>query len=169
MKKVLLLTMMAMMTLCSYGRQGVTTTVVSQDTLYYNSQLQKVADRENAEFYRLFAKESYKGEQRDVFVDYYMNGKKRGQGGYVFLDLTDDHHSVFDGFVTTFYANGMEKWQCNYRNGKRNGYLTLMLRDGSVAVAQYNDGELVHNFLTVTHKDGTTEHAGIDKYAKLLK
>ena len=33
-----------------------------------------------------------------------------------------------------YYKNGKEKWHGNYVNGKREGYFTLQLREGGVAV-----------------------------------
>lgn len=169
MKKLLLLSALFMISVCGFARKNVTTTVVSQDTVYYNGQLQKVSDRENAEYYRLFAKENYQGVQRDIFQDYYLNGKLRMEGGYSFLDLNNDKNTVLDGVVTTYYPNGKEKWTCKYKNGKRQGYLSLQLRDGSVVVAQYDYGNLVHNYLMVTHADGTMEHVAVSDYAHLLQ
>lgn len=168
MKKLLLIAVMSMISVCGFARKNVTTTVVSQDTVYYNGQLAKVASRENAEYYRLFAKESFNGKERSVFQDYYLNGNLRMEGGYNFVDLCNDKNTVLDGLVVTYYPNGKEKWQCNYKNGKRQGYLTLLLRDGSVVVAQYDDGELVHNYLMVTHSNGQMEKVSVKEYAHLL-
>jgi antitoxin component YwqK of YwqJK toxin-antitoxin module len=90
------------------------------------------------------------------------------EGGYNFVDLCNDKNTVLDGLVVTYYPNGKQKWQCNYKNGKRQGYLTLLLRDGSVVVAQYDDGELVHNYLMVTHSNGQMEKVSVKEYAHLL-
>lgn len=168
MKKLLLIAVLAMISVCGFARKNVTTTVVSQDTVYYNNQLVKVADREDAEYYRLFAKEDYKGQQRDIFQDYYLNGNIRMEGGYKFLDLSNDNNTVLDGQVITYYPNGKEKWQCNYKNGKRQGYLTLQLRDGSVVVAQYDYGQLVHNYLMLTHANGKMEKVPVSEYEHLI-
>lgn len=168
MKKLLLIAVLAMISVCGFARKNVTTTVVSQDTVYYNNQLVKVADREDAEYYRLFAKEDYKGQQRDIFQDYYLNGNIRMEGGYKFLDLSNHNNTVLDGQVITYYPNGKEKWQCNYKNGKRQGYLTLQLRDGSVVVAQYDYGQLVHNYLMLTHANGKMEKVPVSEYEHLI-
>ncbi len=169
MKKLLFIAVLSMISICGFARKNVTTTVVSQDTVYYNNQMQKVGNRADAEYYRLFAKENYQGEQRDVFQDFYLNGNIRMQGGYAFLDLNNDKNTVLDGNVTSYYPNGKEKWQCNYKNGKRQGYLSLLLRDGSVVVAQYDNGTLVRNYLMITHADGTMEKAPVSEYARLLQ
>lgn len=169
MKKLLIIAVLSMVSVCGFARKNVTTTVVSQDTVYYNGQLQKVANREDAEYYRLFAKENYEGQQREVFQDFYLNGNLRMQAGYSFLDLSNDKNTVLDGTVTTYYPNGKEKWQCNYQNGKRHGYLSLMLRDGSIVTAQYNHGNLVNNYLVVTHADGTMEKVPVSDYKHLIQ
>lgn len=169
MKKLLFIAVMMMISVCGFARKNVTTTVVSNDTIFYNGQLAKVANREGAEYYRLFAKETYKGVQRDIFQDYYLNGQKRMEGGYTFLDLNNDKNTVFDGQVISYYPNGKEKWACKYKNGKRQGYLTLQLRDGSVVVAQYNNGTLVNNYLMLTHPDGQMEKVSVKDYAHLLQ
>lgn len=41
MKKLLLIAVMSMISVCGSARKNVTTTVVSQDTVYYNGQLAK--------------------------------------------------------------------------------------------------------------------------------
>lgn len=169
MKKLLFIAVLSLVSVCGFARKNVTTTVVSQDTVYYNGQLAKVADRENAEYYRLFAKESYQGKQRDVFQDFYLNGKLRMQAGYTFLDLNNDKNTVLDGDVVTYYPNGKQKWTCKYKNGKREGYLTLQLRDGSVVVAQYEYGKLVNNYLMITHPNGQMERVPVKEYANLIQ
>lgn len=169
MKKLLLIAVLSLISVCGFARKNVTTTVVSQDTVYYNAQMVKVASRENAEYYRLFAKEDYKGQQRDVFQDYNMNGSLRMQGGYSFLDLNNDKNTVLDGEVTTYYPNGKEKWTCKYKDGKRQGYLSLQLRDGSIVVAQYDYGNLVHNYLMKTNANGQMEQVPIDEYEHLIQ
>ncbi len=169
MKKLLLIAVLSLISVCGFARKNVTTTVVSQDTVYYNGQLAKVANREDAEYYRLFAKEEYQGQKRDVFQDFYLNGKLRMQGGYTFLDLNNDNNTVLDGDVITYYPNGKQKWACKYKNGQREGYLTLQLRDGSVVVAQYEYGKLVNNYLMLTHPDGQMERVPVKEYANLIQ
>ena len=95
--------------------------------------------------------------KKDVFKDYYMNGNLRAEGGYSFIDLGNDRNTIFNGEVTTYYKNGKEKWHGKYVNGKREGYFTLQLREGGVAVVQFKNGKSVHDFFTVTYKDGKME------------
>ena len=75
----------------------------------------------------------------------------------VFIRKRNDRNTVFNGEVTTYYKNGKEKWHGKYVNGKREGYFTLQLREGGVAVVQFKNGKSVHNYFTVTQKDGTIE------------
>ena len=87
MKKFFLAAFVCLISATSFAREGVTTTVVSRDTIFYNQALRSVKSSENVAFYRLLAKESYKGVERDIFQDFYPDGQKRLEGGYSFLDL----------------------------------------------------------------------------------
>ena len=169
MRKLLLATFVCLVSATSFAREGVTTVVVSRDTIFYNHQMKVVSDRDEAAYYRLLAKETYKGKERDIFQDFYPSGQKRLEGGYAFLDLGNDANTVLDGHVTAYYPNGKEKWHCNYRNGKRDGYLTLNLRDGSVGVVAYAAGQVRFNYMMVTHPDGKMEKANLKHYAELLQ
>lgn len=168
MKKLVLTALISLVAVTSFARKDVTTIVVSQDTIFYNQQLKSVVNSEAAAYYRLFAKEISNGLQRDVFQDYYMNGQLRTQGGYAFLDLGNDRNTVLDGEVTTYYPDGKEKTHCTYKNGKRNGYFTMMLRNGSIGVVEYKHGEPVRDFVQITHTDGTMERVSIDAYKGML-
>lgn len=169
MRKLLLATFVCLVSATSFAREGVTTVVVSRDTIFYNHQMKVVSDRDEAAYYRLLAKETYKGKERDIFQDFYPSGQKRLEGGYAFLDLGNDANTVLDGHVTAYYPTGKEKWHCNYRNGKRDSYLTLNLRDGSVGVVAYAAGQVRFNYMMVTHPDGKMEKVNLKHYAELLQ
>jgi len=153
MKKFFLAAFVCLISATSFAREGVTTTVVSRDTIFYNQALRSVKGAENAAYYRLLAKESYKGVERDIFQ----------------LDLGNDANTVLDGHVTAYYPNGMEKWHCNYKDGKREGYLTLHLRDGSIGVVAYREGKSRFDYMTITHPDGRMEKVGLKHYSSLIQ
>ncbi|AKU68992.1 hypothetical protein [Prevotella fusca] len=169
MRKLLLVALVCLVSATSFAREGVTTVVVSRDTIFYNHQMKVVADRDAAAYYRLLAKENYKGEERNIFQDFYPSGHKRLEGGYSFLDLGNDANTVLDGRVVSYYPNGKEKWHCNYKNGKRHGYLTLNLRDGSIGVVAYTEGQKRFNYMMVTHPDGKMEKVSLKQYEDLLQ
>lgn len=168
MKKLLFVAFACLASATSFAREGVKTIVVSQDTIFYNHQSKVVSALSDAAYYRLLAKESYKGIERDIFQDFFPNGKKRLEGGYSFLDLGNDGNTILDGHVTSYYPNGMEKWHCKYKNGKRHGYLTLYLRDGSVGVVAYENGASKFNHMMITHSDGSMEKVSLKRYEDLL-
>ena len=157
MKKIFLFAIMALITVSSFARKRIENATVVADTLYYAANMMNVANRDQASYYRLLMTEGSGLTKRDVFQDYYMNGNLKAEGGYSFVDLSNDKNTVLNGEVTTFYPNGKEKLHGNYVNGKREGYFTLQLREGGVAVVQFKNGKSVHNYFTVTHKDGTIE------------
>lgn len=168
MKKILLIAIALVCCTAAQARKGAVVYSVSQDTIFYNHEMKAVSNMTENGYYRILAKENYKGASRDIFEDYYPNGQKRCEGGYKFLDLGNDANTVLDGTVITYYPNGMEKWRCNYKNGKRNGYLTLQMRDGSVATVEYNNGESVYDFATVTRPDGTMQRHSLRSLKALL-
>ena len=90
------------------------------------------------------------------------------EGGYNFVDLGNDANTVIDGEFTTYYPNGREKWHGQFVNGKRHGYFTMQMRDGGVAVVQYNNGVNVHNYFTVTRADGSIEKHSLDELKALM-
>ena len=149
--------MMILMTVASFGRKHLVNTTVVADTIYYAENMSNVASADQASYYRLLMTAGTGLNKEDVFKDYYMNGNLRAEGGYSFIDLGNDRNTIFNGEVTTYYKNGKEKWHGNYVNGKREGYFTLQLREGGVAVVQFKDGKSVHDYFMVTYKDGTTE------------
>ena len=157
MKRIILLSMMALMTIASFGRKHVENVTVVADTIFYAENMSNVASSAQASYYRLLMTTGAGLNKKDVFKDYYMNGNLRAEGGYSFIDLGNDRNTIFNGVVTTYYKNGKEKWHGKYVNGKREGYFTLQLREGGVAVVQFKNGKSVHDFFTVTYKDGKME------------
>ena len=69
----------------------------------------------------------------------------------------------------TYYINGKEKLHGNYVNGKRQGYFTLQLRNGGVAVVEYNNGKSKYNYFMVTMPDGTQEKRPLSEIQELLQ
>lgn len=108
-------------------------------------------------------------QNEDVFMDFYMNGAKKAEGGYKFVDLGNDKNTVLDGDVITYYPNGMEKMHGKYVNGKRQGYFTLNLRDGGVAVVQYHNGESKYNYFMITRPDGSQVQRPLSEIKSLLQ
>ena len=162
MKKIVLISMMLLLTVSSFGRKRVSeSAVVVADTLYY------AADQ--ASYYRLLKVQGVGQAKEDVFQDFYMNGTLRAEGGYNFIDLSNDNNTVLDGEVTTYYVNGREKLHGKYVNGKRNGYFTLQLRDGGVAVIAYKDGKSVYDYFMITRANGDQEKRSIDEIKSLLQ
>lgn len=157
MKRIILLSIMALMTVATFGRKHVENATVVADTIFYAENMSNVASASQASYYRLLMTTGSGINKQDVFKDYYMNGTLRAEGGYSFIDLGNDRNTIFNGEVTTYYKNGKEKWHGKYVNGKREGYFTLQLREGGVAVVQFKNGKSVHDFFTVTYKDGTME------------
>lgn len=168
MKKILIMVMAVMVSTISFARKGAVVYSVSNDTIFYNHEMKAVTNGSQASYYRILAKEDYKGARRDIFEDYYLNGQKRCEGGYAFIDLANDANTILDGMVITYYPNGKEKWRCNYKNGKRDGYLTLQMRDGSIAVVEYVDGISKYGYAAVTSPDGSIAKRSLSTLKKLL-
>src|SRR5574344_1053168 len=137
MKRILLISVMAMLTVASFGRKHVENATVVADTIYYAENMINVANASQASYYRLLMTQGTGMKKQDVFQDFYMNGNLKAEGGYQFIDLANDKNTVYNGEVTTYYANGKEKGHGKYVNGIREGYFTLHLRDGGVAVVQF--------------------------------
>ena len=151
MKKIVLISMMLLLTVSSFGRKRVSeSAVVVADTLYYAADHQRAAGADQASYYRLLK-------------------VLRAEGGYNFIDLSNDNNTVLDGEVTTYYVNGREKLHGKYVNGKRNGYFTLQLRDGGVAVIAYKDGKSVYDYFMITRANGDQEKRSIDEIKSLLQ
>lgn len=161
--------MMSIMTLTASARKDLVTTVVSADTIFYNNDNRTVLNRDDASYYRLLAQEGTGINKRDVFQDFYLSGQLKTQAGYKFIDLGNDKNTVLDGQVTTYYQNGKEKWRCNYLNGKRNGYFTMMMRDGSIGTIEYANGVSKHGYMIVTHTDGSIEKRPLSTVEHLIQ
>ena len=168
MKRVIFLSLMMLITVASFGRKHVENATVVADTIFYAENMSNVASADQAAYYRLLMTTGSGVSKRNVFKDYYMNGNLRAEGGYSFIDLGNDRNTIFNGEVTSYYKNGKEKWHGKYVNGKRDGYFTLQLRDGGVAVVQFKAGKSVYNFFTVTYKDGTIEKKPLSEIRSLM-
>ncbi len=168
MKRAILFSVMALIAVASFGRKHVENATVVADTIYYAENMSNVASADQAAYYRLLMTTGSGLTKKNVFQDYYMNGNLRAEGGYSFIDLGNDRNSVFNGEVTSYYKNGKEKWHGKYVNGKREGYFTLQLREGGVAVVQFKNGKSVHDFFTVTYKDGTMEKKPLSDIKALM-
>ncbi len=169
MKRILLISVMAMLTITSFGRKHVAeNAVIVADTIYYAADKTSVTNNEQASYYRLLMKQNQGLNKRDVFQDFYMNGQLKAEGEYSFIDLGNDANSILNGEVTTYYQNGKEKWHGKYVNGKRNGYFTLHLREGGIAVVQFKDGKSMHDHFMVTLPDGAMEKRPIKELKALM-
>ena len=170
MKKIILMSAMLLMTIASFGRNRVSEkAVVVADTIYYAANQKCVNNSSQASYYRLLKQQGKGLTKEDVFQDYYMNGNLKAEGGYSFIDLDNDKNSVLNGEVTTYYVNGKEKLHGNYVNGQRNGYFTLQLRDGGVAVVAYKNGKSLYDYFVVTMPDGTQSKRSLSEIKSLLQ
>ena len=170
MKKIVLISMMLLLTVSSFGRKRVSeSAVVVADTLYYAADHQRAAGADQASYYRLLKVQGVGQTKEDVFQDFYMNGTLRAEGGYNFIDLNNDNNTVLNGEVTTYYVNGREKLRGKYVDGKRNGYFTLQMRDGGVAVVVYKQGRSVYDYFMITRQDGSQERRPVSEIASLLQ
>ena len=144
MKKLMILSMMFLAVLSASARKHVSeSATVVADTIYYAANQQNVQDRGQAAYYRLLKQDGKGLNKEDVFQDY--------------------------GEVTTYYVNGKEKLHGNYVNGKRQGYFTLQLRNGGVAVVEYNNGKSKYDYFMVTMPDGTQEKRPLSEIHELLQ
>lgn len=170
MKKIVLVSVMMLMTVASFGRSRVSENAkIVADTIYYAANQQSVNNASQASYYRLLKTQGTGLSKEDVFQDFYMNGTLKAEGGYNFIDLSNDKNTVLNGEVTTFYNNGKEKLHGNYVNGKRNGYFTLQLRDGGVAVVAYQNGQSKFDYFMVTRPDGSQEKRPLNEIKSLLQ
>ena len=159
MKKIILMSAMLLMTIASFGRNRVSEkAVVVADTIYYAANQKCVNNASQASYYRLLKQQGKGLTKEDVFQDYYMNGNLKAEGGYSFIDLDNDKNSVLNGEVTTYYVNG-----------QRNGYFTLQLRDGGVAVVAYKNGKSLYDYFVVTMPDGTQSKRSLSEIKSLLQ
>ena len=170
MKKIILMSAMLLMTVVSFGRSHVSENAkVVSDTIFYAANMQSVTNARQAAYYRLLKTQNSGLMKEDVFQDYYMNGNLRAEGGYKFVDLSNDKNTVLNGEVTTYYPNGKEKLHGTYVNGKRNGYFTLQLRNGGVAVVAYKNGKSAYDYFMVTMPDGSQQKRPLSEIKSLLQ
>ena len=168
--QLLLVAIMAMLTVASYAHKRVLNAVpVSNDTIYYNVDNIRVDDKSDAAYGRLLLTAGKGVDKRDIFRDFYPNGTLKAEGGYSFIDLSNDNNTQLEGEVTAFYPNGKEKWQGKFVNGKANGYFTVMMRDGSIATAQFVNGKSKLDYFVVTAADGTMSKRDVKDLKHLLK
>ena len=132
---------MAMLTVASYAHKRVLNAVpVSNDTIYYNVDNIRVDDKSDAAYGRLLLTAGKGVEKRDIFRDFYPNGTLKAEGGYSFIDLSNDNNTQLDGEVTAFYPNGKEKWQGKFVNGKSKlDYFVVTAADGTMSKRDVND------------------------------
>ena len=170
MKKIILMSAMLLITVASFGRSRVSENAkVVADTIYYAANQESVNNANQAAYYRLLKTQGTGVNKEDVFQDFYMNGNLRAEGGYNFVDLSNDKNTVLNGEVTTYYQNGKEKLHGRYVNGKRDGYFTLQLRDGGVAIVAYQNGQSKYDYFMVTNPDGTQEKRPLNEIKSLLQ
>ncbi len=168
MKRILLISVMVMLAVTSFGRKHVENATVVADTIFYSENMMSVANSDQASYYRLLMTTGIGSKKQNVFMDYYMNGILKAEGGYSFIDLGNDMNTVINGEFTTYYKNGKENWHGKYVNGKREGYFTKQLREGGVAVVQFVNGQSAHKYFTVTKADGTIEKRPVSELKSLL-
>lgn len=170
MKKIALLCMLLLMAVASFGHKRVSETAVAVgDKIYYAANGMSVASADQATYYRQLMTQGKGLNKEDVFKDYYMNGTLRAEGGYQFIDLGNDKNTIFNGDVTTYYPNGKEKMRGQYVDGKRQGYFTVQLRNGDIAVVEYKNGKSMHDYFMVTRPDGSQEKRPLSEIKSLLQ
>lgn len=168
MKRIALVSMLLMLTIASFGRQRVENTTIVADTIYYSANSMAVNNSKDAAYYRLLMTAGQGAEKHMMFKDYYTNGQLKAEGGYSFIDMNNDKNTIFDGEVKTYYPNGSEKWNGNFANGKLNGYFTVKMEDGSMAVARFQNGQSMYKYFTVTTPEGNSERRPVSELKSLL-
>ena len=170
MKKIILLSVMALVAVVGYGRRHVSAdAVLASDTIYYSADRKNVSERAEAHYYRLLLTQGAGADKQDVFRDFYLNGVLKAEGGYKFVDLGNDSNTIFDGEVTTYYPNGMQKVHGKYVNGMRQGHFTVLMEDGRIAVMEFANGRSKHDYFVITSQDGHTEKRPISEIRSLLQ
>ena len=97
MKRIILFSLMALMTVATFGRKHVENATVVADTIFYAENMKNVASADQASYYRLLMTTGAGINKKDVFQDFYMNGNLRAEGGYSFIDLGNDRNTIFNG------------------------------------------------------------------------
>ena len=158
MKKIILLSIGCMMSILTFGRNHVSenATIVA-DTIFYTSNMLSAVNRADASYYRLLLKAGKGTNTQDMFQDFYLDGTLKAEGSYSFIDLSNDANTILNGEITTYYVNG-----------KRHGYFTLQMRDGSIAVVEFVNGKSKYDYYTVTNPDGNMQKHSISELKSLL-
>ncbi len=172
MKHIMIIAVMLLSTLstCARTRTHVTeSATVVADTIYYAADKTTVNSADQAAYYRLILTKGTGMQKQDLFADYFMDGTMKAEGGYSFIDLGNDKNTVLDGQVTTYYVNGKEKLHGKYVNGKREGYFTLQMRNGNIAVVQYKNGESKFDYFIVTTPTGEQQKRPLSEIRSLLQ
>ncbi len=169
MRSFILLAALLLSSVSGFARTHVSESAnVVADTIYYAANKTAVANAETASYYRLLFSQGTGNKKQDLFADYYMDGTLKAEGGYAFVDLGNDANTVLDGKVTTYYKNGKEMLIGKYVNGKREGYFTLQMRNGCVAVIQYENGQTKHDYFMEVAPDGTQTKRPLSEIISLL-
>ena len=82
MKRLLLLSVMAMLTMVSFGRKHVENATIVADTIFYAQNKMNVVSSADASYYRLLMTVGQGMNKQDVFQDFYMDGTLKAEGGY---------------------------------------------------------------------------------------
>ncbi len=169
MKKIILVSVMMLSAITSFGREHVSATAtVVADTIFYAENLKNVQSIEQASYYRLLKTQGMGVNKKDVFQDFYTNGTLKAEGGYSYVDLGNDKNTILNGDVTTYYKNGKEKWHGRFVNGKREGYFTLQMRDGGVATIEFVNGNSRYDYFVVTSPEGDMQKRPVSEIKHLL-
>ena len=80
----------------------------------------KIMEKKEGLWYLKDANKPYNGS----FIDYYYNGKKRGEGTL--------HDGKIDGLRTVYYTNGNKEFFINYKDGIKEGYSEEYFQNGKI-------------------------------------
>ena len=127
MKRLLLLSVMAMLTMVSFGRKHVENATIVADTIFYAENKMSVVSSSDASYYRLLMTVGQGMNKKDFFQDYYMDGTLKAEGGYNFVALGSNIGSMItelstsaDALQTARYPNEIGAIKDNVKN-----YVTL--------------------------------------------
>ena len=158
--------------------------VLGQNTItaYYDKDWKSAPSKDLADYYRVYNT----GGGRKMFRDYYITGELKRQGDYLSIDVNDDNNSVFDGEVISYYKSGKTEYVDHYSGGELNGESTSFDEKGLVKAhgyykdgqfdglltnfdenhncyqREYSNGELVHDYVTVSSPNGQVSRLSPD-------
>lgn len=92
----------------------------SIDTLYFGSDGKTPPHRALADYY-MIVPATADTCSRKPFRTCYMTGELRAEGGYIRLDSTDAHKTLYDGPWKEYYRSGRIRQQGTWNRGKRAG------------------------------------------------